>query len=240
VLSDDPDVFLRRFTNEMMDSDENYYHHLCLGEREGQPTHTTSRLILQRIHSDEGMRAQGRWLDVGSGSGYLVHALQRDGFDAIGIEPGGWGQIAARQKGIRVIQGFLEETTLLGKFDFVSATDVLEHQPDPGGLLDLIGYYLRPSGTAFITVPFVDSFHGRILRSRWSMVEPPTHSQFFSLSSFESLLRKCGFELVGMVRYNVTYPWPLGRLKLGRKLVDWLLSATMGGDQALFIVRLRP
>ena len=107
---------------------------------------------------------QGRWLDIGSGSGYLVQLLQQRRWDVVGIEPGGWGQIAAREKGIRVIQGFLDETTFRAQFDCISMTDVLEHQPDPRDLLRLAGHYLCQSGVLFISVPFVDSFQGRGFR----------------------------------------------------------------------------
>jgi SAM-dependent methyltransferase len=223
-----------------MKSDAEYYQHLCLGEKEGQPTRKTTDLILREVQRAGIPIEQRRWLDIGSGSGYLLKVVQSWGADAVGVEPGGWGQIAARDKSVKVVQGFLERATLAGKFDFVSATDVLEHQPDPRELLLLIGRYLEPSGTVFITVPFADSFHGRVLRSRWAMVEPPSHSHFFSRRSLESLLASCGLKLEGMCQYNATYPPLIRRLKLARQLVDSVLSATMGGDQALFIARLGP
>jgi SAM-dependent methyltransferase len=237
VLSEDSDTFRERFTHKLMGSDAEYYDHLRLGESDGQPTQTTTDLILREVHPAGGTLAQRRWLDVGSGSGYLLKVVQSYGAEAIGVEPGGWGQIAARDKGVHVVQGFLDETTLPGKFDFVSATDVLEHQPDPAELLRLIRHYLQPSGLAFITVPFAESFHGTVLKWRWPMVEPPTHSHFFSRASFGSFLVRCGLKLEGMYQYNVTYPPLIGRLKVARQLVDFVLSTTLGGDQALFIAR---
>jgi 2-polyprenyl-3-methyl-5-hydroxy-6-metoxy-1,4-benzoquinol methylase len=240
VLHQNPDVFRQRFTHHLMETDDMYYRHLCLGEKVGRPTYATTELILAKIQAAGYLLPAGRWLDVGSGSGYLVQVLQRRGWDVVGIEPGGWGQIAARDKGIPVVQGFLGETTFSGKFDFISATDVLEHQPDPLHLLRLIAHYLSRSGIAFISVPFAESFHGKIFKSRWAMVEPPTHCHFFTRASFLSLLGNYGLELAEMLQYNLSYPPFVGKVKAGRMFIDWFLSTTLGGDQALFIVRLRP
>lgn len=238
VLNEDTDEFRTRFTHGLMKSDEEYYRHLWMGEREGQHTRETTRLILREVELLNIPPAQ-KWLDIGCGSGYLVAALARRGWEAVGIEPGGWGQIAAREKGIRVVQGFLEKDTFTGQFNCISATDVLEHQPEPRKLLDLIKQYLAPSGYAFFSVPYADSFHGRIIRHRWAMIEPPTHCQFFTRHSFETLLHGADFALARAVQFNRSYPPVLGRFRAARAITDWVLRATLGGDQVLFVTRPR-
>src|ERR1051326_5149996 len=39
-----------------------------------------------------------KWLDIGSGSGYLLQQVKKNGWNETGVEPGGWGVIAAQEK----------------------------------------------------------------------------------------------------------------------------------------------
>ena len=236
ILRQDPEEFRRSLTHNLMQSDSDYYSHLCIGERDGGPTRETARIIIQRLQMLQ-TQASRDWLDIGSGSGYLVSELCRLGWNAMGIEPGGWGQIAAQEKGITVIQGFLDERTFDRRFACISATDVLEHQSDPVSFMKLVKFYLASDGLAFVSVPYADSFHGKVMRHRWSMVEPPTHCQFFTQRSFRLLLKNLGLGFVGVIQFNMSYPPLLRRTRAGRTISDWLLDVTMGGDQAVFVVR---
>ena len=68
---------------------------------------------------------------AGATGGYFGGRLLQAGVDTTGIEPGGWGKISAEDKKIRIVQGILTDTTFGHQFDFVSATDVIEHQAEP-------------------------------------------------------------------------------------------------------------
>src|SRR6267378_3361196 len=59
-----PDEFRSYITNKLMDSDEEYYRHLCSGEREGAHTQITTRLVLNESH-ELWPNSDGAWLDVG-------------------------------------------------------------------------------------------------------------------------------------------------------------------------------
>jgi 2-polyprenyl-3-methyl-5-hydroxy-6-metoxy-1,4-benzoquinol methylase len=232
------DRFRSHVTNDQMASDIEYYNHLCSGEQPGKHTYITVEHILTLLpHIGKGC---GRsWLDIGCGSGYLVHRMRQLGLGAIGIEPGGWGQVAAKEKYIPVVQGFLNKQTFLNKFDVISVTDVLEHQPDPEQFLLLIHHYLLPSSYVLISFPFADSLLRRFLGTHWKMVAPPTHCQFFTHKSFETLLEKTGFELVHLIQYNSSYLPVIREFRGGRWMTDKFLSLVGGGDQALALIRIK-
>jgi SAM-dependent methyltransferase len=229
----DPAGFLMRLTHGLVSTDRAYYEHLTLGEKPGQASFQTAELIFGNPVLLG--RAPGRWLDVGSGSGYLVRRARDRGWDAVGVEPGGWGQIAAEEKGIRVVQGFLRANTLDHPFDAISATDVLEHQPAPLEMLALIRGYLAPDGRVFISIPFADSFRARILGARWEMVTPPTHCQFFTRRSLEAAADRCGLELVRLTQYGVSGAATTGLIR--QFAVGLATRVGGGGDQALAVLR---
>src|ERR1035437_9193003 len=111
-------------------TDDAYYRLLCGGEREGLHTHITFNILLKLIQPYH-FNAGKNWLDVGSGSGFIIRQMQERGWNAVGIEPGEWGQIAAKEKKINIVKGFLTTDSFKTKFDVISATDVLEHQKNP-------------------------------------------------------------------------------------------------------------
>lgn len=235
TLSEDPDEFRSRFTHNLMETDRAYYEHLLAGEQRGRATHITTELVMEAADADLGQK-DNSWLDIGCGSGYLLKRLKDRGVSAIGIEPGGWGQIAAQDKGVEVVQGFLAEGTFTRRFDWISALDMLEHQADPAKALRLIRDLLTPGGKVFISVPFADSLQGWFLKYRWRMVEPPTHCQFFTKRSFNHLIEKEGFVLARTIRYTVSYPRAVIHSPLVMRAFDGLLRASWAADQAVFIL----
>lgn len=219
---DDPRSFLEKITNGLMSSDEQYYDHLVAGESIGKGTSITAGHVLDICRQNAG-NFVGNWLDIGCGSGYLLSLVQNAGFDAIGIEPGGWGQIAAKQKKLHVVQGFLATDTFPQRFDVVSATDVVEHVPNPVEFLRLMAEYVVPSGYIIISIPFADSVESKVLGIRWNMVEPPTHCQFFSMRSLRLAMQCAGLEMVCWRQFNLRNLRGLSRYKSLRHLVDALL-----------------
>ena len=147
---EDLDVFREGFTHGLMRTDADYYDHLVQGEALGFPTHITATKVLSLVR--EAGIVKGRWLDIGSGSGHLVERAQERGFDVSGVEPGGWGQIAAQRKGVRIAQGFLGKNQDGYRNSVVSATDVVEHVPDPAQFLRLMAGYLDDAGVMVISV----------------------------------------------------------------------------------------
>lgn len=219
ISRSDPDRFRDEFTHGLMSSDEQYYEHLVAGEEVGYATAITTDHILD-IFRKNGQVVSGSWLDIGCGSGHLLSQVQKAGFVAQGIEPGGWGQIAAERKSLNVVQGFLTKDSFTQRFDVVSATDVVEHLPDPVEFLRMMAGYVMSNGYIIISIPFADSFEAKLLGVHWDMVEPPTHSQFFSMRSLELALQRVGLEVVSYRQFNIRNLRGLTRNVYFRRFID--------------------
>lgn len=229
---EDLNDFREGFTHGLMRTDREYYDHLVRGEAPGLPTHITATRLLAMIQS-AGFK-NGRWLDIGSGSGYLVkHALE-SGFDVSGIEPGGWGQIAAKLKKIEIVQGFLEENLSGAKYSIVSATDVVEHIPEPVFFLKLMSGYLKSGGVIVISVPCYDSFEAKVLGLNWPMMAPPTHRHFFTKKSLAIAMARSGMRPLEMQQFNIRRLLGLSRYGFIRRVIDSLVS----GDQLICMAML--
>jgi 2-polyprenyl-3-methyl-5-hydroxy-6-metoxy-1,4-benzoquinol methylase len=102
------------------------------------------------------LRPGARVLEVGAAQGMGVLALNRAGYDAMGIEP--WrpaidtSRELAREAGVdvNVIEGVGEDLPFGdAEFDFVFATSVMEHVRDPMAVFRQVHRVLRPGGGFF-------------------------------------------------------------------------------------------
>lgn len=227
------DHFREKITNGQMESDLDYYKHLCGGEEKGAPTYVTASHVL-RMLSKLMHKSSKKLLDIGCGSGYLVHKASVSGYSALGIDPGGWGQIAAGDKGISVKQCYLSDDTFDFKFDVITATDVLEHIPDPIEFLKLLASYINSDGYIVISIPYADSIEAKLKGDRWDMIEPPTHSQFFGKSSLSEALKRSGLVVESKFQYNIRHLKGLSKYKIIRWLVDVLLP----GPQLICVLKI--
>jgi len=215
----DPDRFREEFTHGLMSSDLEYYEHLAAGEGIGKATAITTEHILALFRGNR-IAFSGSWLDIGIGSGYLLSQVKKSGFRALGVEPGGWGQIAAERKGLNITQTFLTNSTFSERFNVVSATDVVEHIPNPVEFIEMMADYVAPGGHVVITIPYADSLEARLMGQRWNMVEPPTHCQFFSMRSLKLALQKAQLKLIDSRQFNLRNFRGLSRYVYLRQLFD--------------------
>jgi SAM-dependent methyltransferase len=230
----DPEEFRKQITNGEMADDATHFKHLTRGEFEGGHVFLTTRMILDDWQQQSSEAKN--WLDIGCGSGYLVAKLQEQGVEATGIEPGGWGQIAARERQIRVVQGLLDFDTFDEKFDGISATDVLEHQSDPYKLMQLMKHYVADNGRVYLSFPLADTVWPRLLKAKWKMVIPPTHCSFFTRRSFARLAEDVGFKIERFIKYNSGGIRGWGRLGLKFATANKIGDALGLGDQGLVIL----
>lgn len=139
-------------------------------------------------------RRTGRLLDVGCGAGSLLEAARRAGWEAVGTEVSRPAVEHARREGFEVFCGDLAEAGFPeGHFDVVTASEILEHLPDPRAMVREIARVVRPGGLFWGTTPHGRGLSARLLGPRWSVVSPPEHLQLFSLGGVERMLREAGF-----------------------------------------------
>ena len=82
-----------------------------------------------------------------------------------------------------------DESVLAYQYDFITATEVVEHLSQPGGELDRLWAMLKPGGWLGLMTKMVlnkDAF------SQWHYKNDPTHISFFSRETFDYLFRSWG------------------------------------------------
>jgi len=138
--------------------------------------------------------ARRRLLDVGSGPGFfLAHGAAR-GWSVRGIEPSSQAVGHSRGLGLDITQGFLNASiaSALGTYDVVHMNEVLEHVPDPRGLLGIVHGLLEPGGLVALMVPNDYSPIQAVLRDACGFapwwVAPPHHVNYFDVESIRRLV----------------------------------------------------
>jgi SAM-dependent methyltransferase len=139
-------------------------------------------------------RETNRLLDIGCGAGSLLQAARRAGWQAEGLEVSRTAAEHVRAEGFEVFCGELREARYTaGRFDVVTASEVLEHLEDPQDLLAEVARILRPGGLLWATTPHGRGLSARVLGTDWSTVCPPEHLQLFSLGGVRRMLERAGF-----------------------------------------------
>lgn len=150
-----------------------------------------------------------RLLDVGSGPGYFLLHGQKRGWLVVGVEPSRHAVVHSRRLGVDVREGFLTEDMAdeLGHFDAIHLSEVLEHLPDPKGMVLVLSRMLNPGGLLSITVPNDYNPLQQILRTEHSFapwwVAPPHHINYFSVESLQRLVHHAG---LAVVHKTATFP----------------------------------
>lgn len=185
----------------------------------------------------EELKKQGppsRLLDVGAGSGILVEAAIKAGFNAEGIEPSSWLQQQAGERGLPVRRGLLDDIASEEAYDAITLIDVIEHVEDPMALLKGIRKRLAPGGVALIVTPDCRSFFARLLGRRWWHYRV-AHIGYFNQTNLELACRKSDLEVLSMKRpgwfFTMDYLWVRLMLYLPKwlrlKPMNWMTRKTV-------------
>jgi SAM-dependent methyltransferase len=157
-----------------------------------------------------------RLLDVGCGTGRFLRTAASAGYAATGLEPVEGTAASAREAGLDVRTGVLEDAPEPGSWDVVTAFHVLEHVSDVSDFLDVLRRLPRPGGAVVLEVPNWRSLCRREAGDRWSLLSPGEHITFFSKQVLGDALDKAGFEQV-VVRAP---SWVGAPQNLGQALTD--------------------
>ena len=166
------------------------------------------------------LTAGRRLLDVGVGTGLLIHLAQRAGWDAAGVDIAAEAAQRARMEfGVPVTIGDFATAPLPGGYDAITMADVVEHTRDPRAFLARAHALLAPGGVLYVGVPNHRSlvFRTADLVGKIPGTERyvdslyvPNHYTYFTPATLATLVREVGFDVVGLEREN---PY-LGRYRL--------------------------
>jgi 2-polyprenyl-3-methyl-5-hydroxy-6-metoxy-1,4-benzoquinol methylase len=138
-------------------------------------------------------------LEIGCSYGFFLGAARRQGWRVEGVEIGEYaGKYARQELHLPVRTGTLFDLSHLNgeSFDAIVAWHVLEHEPDPLGLLHRAHGLLRPGGIIGLRVPNMESLVARLAGPHWQWLSPPEHIYLYSAQTLAVLLTKAGFEIV--------------------------------------------
>jgi 2-polyprenyl-3-methyl-5-hydroxy-6-metoxy-1,4-benzoquinol methylase len=182
----------------------------------GMPVH--------RSEVDTGIRflravPGGRVLDVGCGAGEWLVTMRELGWQAEGVDFDPNAVKVAQLNGLDVRCGNLEEQNYAANsFDAVTLNHVIEHVPDPIGLLRECLRVLKPKGKLVLATPNIASLGHRCFKEYWRGLEPPRHLHVMSPAAMRRLLSRAGFEQVTVRTHSAHYVWYHSyRLWLDRK-----------------------
>ncbi len=136
-------------------------------------------------------------LDVGCGRGEFLDLARNAGLKTFGIELNRDGAVVAREKGHSVFSCLLEQLkdeSPQTKFDLITCFQVMEHVPDPVGLLRQALGFLAPGGQVSVSVP--NSFGLYWFHPSDPYQWPPHHISRWRKADLVSLGRAAAAELV--------------------------------------------
>lgn len=141
----------------------------------------------------------GKLLEIGFGGAAFLIGMRELGWQVEGIDMDPQAVEKARRiYGLSVRQGELSEQRYPdASFDAITMSHVIEHVPDPIGLLRECRRILAPGGRLVITTPNTAALGHRKFGSAWVHLDPPRHLHLFSIVSLEESLRRAGFEDIG-------------------------------------------
>lgn len=137
-----------------------------------------------------------RLLDLGCGSGGKLIEFAARGYEIWGVD--------VSPDAIKVCQKILPQGHFIvselaninlpaGYFDYIRLDNVLEHIPEPRGLLRECQRLLKPDGKLLIYVPHGNSLTVRIFRGNSVSAWIPFHLHLFTRPSLQYLLSQAGF-----------------------------------------------
>ena len=158
---------------------------------------------------------QLKGLDVGCGEGHMINYLHENNIikDLTGIDLDEERLAFARQN-FTVIDYQVEDIYDLSfeenTFDYVLATEIFEHLPDPDAAMEALKKVSKPNAFLLISVPYEPYFHwGNLARGKhWDRGGyTPSHLNFWNSSEFKTFLEKH----VNILEYKLigTFPWML-------------------------------
>lgn len=170
-----------------------------------------------------GRKAKLRIMDFGCGTGFNLDLLEKYGdvvgadryVDKVGEFP------AVKKRTLLDLNG--DVSSHLGRYDLVTALDVLEHTEDDVQALNLIADFLKKDGRLILTVPAYDWL--------WSGEdEISLHKRRYTRTRLLAAVEKTDFDVLFMSYFNLTVLPAMAAVISWTKLTDsdWRSKSSVG------------
>jgi 2-polyprenyl-3-methyl-5-hydroxy-6-metoxy-1,4-benzoquinol methylase len=182
------------FTSRVPEFDEAENYDEYYTEKNLQVPEFTNQRLREILDNFEPYRQSNRLLDVGFGAGTILQVAAEKKWEAFGMEVSESAIKQARAQGFNVFHGELWEADYPEHyFDVVTASEIIEHLPDPQRFLKEVARILRPGGLLWATTPSSRGLSYRLIGLDWSIIFPPEHIQLFSKKAMARMLEEAGF-----------------------------------------------
>lgn len=147
----------------------------------------------------------GNLLDIGANAGQFVAQASARGFNAWGLEADSFALAEAVKHGRQVVATANELPspsidTHVQQWDMITMWETIEHVVDPYGMLSSMEKKLNPNGVMVFTFPNLNNMHLKQMRGdciySHGGYNTPGHINFFGMSQFSTLLKRCGLEAI--------------------------------------------
>ena len=140
------------------------------------------------LHNREA--GQRRLLEVGTGNGSFLWLMHSLGWEVEGLEPDPLAAQSARETGLNVITGTIEECELdSSAYDAVILHHVLEHLPNHKSVIEKLVSSIKVGGILISISPNPSSFMAKIFSHNWyGIADTPRHLSLPSPKAYKQLL----------------------------------------------------
>jgi SAM-dependent methyltransferase len=143
------------------------------------------------VIGDFGVDPNSRVLDVGCGSGKLLHRMSAAGFKNVtGVDP-----FVSKPTSGAVTIHKSDLQNMSGEFDFIMFNHSLEHVPDPDRDLGNAKRLLAPGGRILVRIPTSSSHAWMEYGLNWVQLDAPRHIVIPSRKGMNALAERCGLSV---------------------------------------------
>jgi len=153
-------------------------------------------------------------LDIGFGSGVSLLAIRQLGGIPYGIEPDPSVKDIAKHLNLPIHIGFITDNPFPKlKFDLITASQVLEHEPDPLSFLLATKKKLAKNGRVVLSLPNYNALYRTVFGHKWLHWHVPYHLNFFTHKSLKILVKNAGFN-IHKIRTITPTAWTVWQLHM--------------------------
>ncbi len=139
-------------------------------------------------------------VDIGGGTGVFAEeyaAASDTDVSVVVVEPSPEAALACRQRGITVVESFLEDLQpdqLPPRPTVFTSFELFEHVHDPHGWLSSLAGLMSPGDILVLTTLSGTGLDIRVLWEQSASVNPPHHINFLNPQAMRLLAHRCGLE----------------------------------------------
>ncbi len=138
-------------------------------------------------------------LDIGSGVGRSLVEIEALGGEAWGVDPDLNASKIAKKLKLNFHHGFLDNCPFKKSyFDLITASQVIEHEPNPLKFLKLFKKYLKTNGRIRLSFPNTGTLYRKLWGENWLHWHIPYHLNHFNSKSFRLLAKQAGLKVISI------------------------------------------